>query len=270
MSLMAATGGGQPQARPQALDLPRLTRADLRWRNALARHGHPLDLTLAERRHRVWLTPAPVTRDASPAPWHDEPCIRRALYWRDTWCELHTPVAQGAHWLRCRFPDPPLPPIPDAYARSAAQALSDDFLAALTAFGCDPLSPAVSDAPAPMPASGLQWVSLFLQCAEEPPWSAWFRTTRAGLAALAEHLGARGPHLDFARLQRIPLSMRLSIGETALPRAELAELAAGDLLLMDRRADDGDGGIWLTSGRWGLKATFSEQGLRVEQAFSYL
>ena len=227
-------------------DLPRLSAGQAQALTLIAVHGAALQVTLpplagadaAPQTWRLGLTPG------APQALRQAATHQADLEWAGAALRLSLPPAALAAWADARLPELGAGALPAALQSAALETLLAEAAAALapvSSAGAVRVLPEARDAALPH----LWTVSARAETRAEAALAV-LEADDLGLMLLAGLLGQVAPGASAAiDTAALPVRLRAEIGQAALTAAELHEVAAGDVILLDEYRVGPEGELWL-------------------------
>lgn len=252
-----------PLSGVEKLQLPRLSRSEAQARSALAQRVHAMPFSWGGQDWMLTLVPLAVAgaQALSGVDW----CVR--AQWAGAPFEVAVPSDAAQAWIEGRFPGLDVPRLPDEFVAAALEAACAPLLQSVTALG---RGHAQVRGLARGPGQGEALAHHFELLAECSGHVVRGRlaTNALGLMMAAGLASALPATRNTIAHDDLPVRLAMQIGQTLLTADDLATLALGDAVLIERVFLTDRGEFWLGRNGWGLRVQWSPDGLTVSSPFT--
>lgn len=252
-----------PTSGVEKLQLPRLTRSESQARSALAQRIHATPFSWGGQAWTLTLVPL---ADAGAQPFSGADWCVRAL-WAGAPFEIVLPADAAQAWIEARFPGLEVPQLPDEFVAATLEAACVPLLQGMTALG---RGHAQVRGLARGPGHGEalpHHFELFAQCGGQVVRGR-LATNALGLMMAAGQAAALHSATNALLADDLPVRLAVQIGQTTLCPEDIATLALGDAVLIERVFLTTTGELWLGGDGWGLRVQWGPDGLTVTRPFT--
>lgn len=252
-----------PLSGVEKLQLPRLTRSEAQARSALAQRVHAMPFSWGGQEWRLTLVPLADAgaQPLSGAGW----CVH--VQWAGAPFEIVVPGGAAQAWLERRFPGLDVPQLPDEFVAAALETACAPLLKSMSGLGRGDTQ---VRGLARGPGQGEVLPHHFELVAESSGSIVRGRlaTNALGLMLSAGLASSLPSASNSVVPDDLPLRLSVQIGQTSLSPGDLATLAPGDAVLIERVFFTDSGELWLGRDGWGLRVQWSADGLTVTRPFT--